>query len=133
MKYLWEVSKNLICEPEKVFVNKETKCCYYLNRDIDKRFYKFENIGSNGLVAYNKWCFLFNSKENAEKWHKSKLAKQEDKNIKIINSNAYHYLVDFVNNKSVYTQEYGDVIYSMELIRELDKLVGKEEPKQAQV
>lgn len=44
----------------------------------------------------------------------------------------YNHLVKFVDSHSTYTQEYGNVVYSMELIRELDKLVGKEEPKQAQ-
>ena len=43
----------------------------------------------------------------------------------------YKYMVDFVEKNNQYTQEYGDVIHSMTLIRELDKLMGKEEPNQA--
>lgn len=58
---------------------------------------------------------------------------EEHEQSKIIETktNLVKKITEFVNNKSVYTQEYGDVIYSMELIRELDKLVGKEEPNQA--
>ena len=130
MKCLWRVYRNLTCEIEKVFIKKETNMCYYLNTLVDKRFYKFESNNENGLLAYNKYWYLFDTKENAKKWYNTKM-EQESKNIKIINQNAYNYLVDFVNNKSVYTEEYGDVVYSIELIRELDKLVGKEEPKQA--
>ena len=43
----------------------------------------------------------------------------------------YKHMVDFVNKNNQYTQEYGDVIHSMALIRELDKLMGKEKPNQA--
>ena len=64
-------------EPSCVELSKETKQCYYIDNEVNLRFYKLESFKIKekdfGVIGYNKYLWLFDNKQNADNFYKERL------------------------------------------------------------
>lgn len=78
-KEYYKVSRKYEDDPELVNIIKETQMCFYTDEVVDKRFYKMESFKDDeklkGIIAYNKYYYLFDDKEKAYKFNNSRILK----------------------------------------------------------
>ena len=78
-KEYYKVSRKYEDEPELINIIKETQMCFYTDEVVDKRFYKMESFKDDeklkGIIAYNKYYYLFDNKEKAYKFNNSRILK----------------------------------------------------------
>lgn len=64
-------------EPSCVELSKETKQCYYIDSEVNLRFFKLESFKIKekdfGVIGYNKYLWLFDNKQNADNFYKERL------------------------------------------------------------
>lgn len=79
VKEYYKVSRKYEDDPELVNIIKETQMCFYSDEVVDKRFYKMESFKEDeklkGIIAYNKYYYLFDNKEKAYKFNNSRILK----------------------------------------------------------
>jgi hypothetical protein len=125
-----------ITKAEKWFGKKQKD----LTKEELREFWKLESRERRKLPKVKEYKKQYNKKyiqEHREEWSMRNKEWRNNNRVsdlkkKILNSkkDVCDYIINFIDKNSMYTKEYGDVVYSMAIIREIDKLIGKKEPNQ---